>query len=76
MAALSDMEIKANVEAELRCCPNIDESRIAVRVNGGTVTLSGFVRNLFHKYGAEDAVSRVAGVAAISNDIRVWADKH
>jgi len=76
MEARSDTEIKANVEAELSCCPNIDERGIAVRVSDGTVTLSGVVRNLFHKYGAEDAVRRVAGVAAVANQIRVQADTH
>jgi osmotically-inducible protein OsmY len=35
------------------------------------VRLSGYVRNLFDKYGAEDAVRRVAGVSAIANDIIV-----
>jgi osmotically-inducible protein OsmY len=37
----------------------------------GAVRLSGYVRNLFDKYGAEDAVRRVAGVAAVANDILV-----
>jgi osmotically-inducible protein OsmY len=69
----SDSDIKHNVEAELRCCPNVDETDIAVKVTGGTVTLTGYVRNFFHKYGAEDAVKRVAGVAAIANDIQVQA---
>jgi len=71
MDARSDMELKANVEAELSCSPDIDERGIAVRVSAGTVTLSGFVRNLFDKYGAEDAVRRVAGVAAVANRISV-----
>jgi osmotically-inducible protein OsmY len=37
----------------------------------GTVTLTGLVRNLFHKYGAEDAVKRVAGVVGVANNIQV-----
>jgi osmotically-inducible protein OsmY len=69
----SDSDIKHNVEAELRCCPDVDETDIAVKVTGGTVTLTGYVRNFFHKYGAEDAVKRVAGVVAIANDIQVQA---
>jgi osmotically-inducible protein OsmY len=67
----SDDDIRKNVEAELRACPDVDETDIAVKVTHGTVTLTGFVRNLFHKYGAEDAVKRVAGVAAVANDIHV-----
>ena len=69
----SDSAIKHNVEAELRCNPNVDETDIAVKVAGGIVTLTGYVRNFFHKYGAEDAVKRVPGVAAIANDIQVQA---
>jgi osmotically-inducible protein OsmY len=69
----SDSDIKHNVEAELRCCPNVDETDIAVKVTGGIVTLTGYVRNFFHKYGAEDAVKRVAGVVAIVNDIEIQA---
>jgi osmotically-inducible protein OsmY len=67
----SDSDIKFNVEGELRCHPNIDETDIAVKVAGGIVTLTGYVRNFFHKYGAEDAVKRVAGVIAIANDIQL-----
>ncbi|MBV8342978.1 MAG: BON domain-containing protein [Gammaproteobacteria bacterium] len=76
MESRPDTEIKTHVEAELRSCPNIDESRITVRVQGGLVTLSGSVRNLFHKYGAEDAVKRIAGVSGVSNVLRVRADTH
>ena len=71
MKTRSDAEIRTAVEEELRCCPDIDESDIAVKVTGGLVTLMGFVRNFFHKYGAEDAVMRVAGVTAVANDIQV-----
>jgi osmotically-inducible protein OsmY len=68
---MSDDEIRASVEAELRACPDVDETDIAVKVTRGTVSLTGFVRSVFHKYGAEDAVKRVAGVAAVANDIQV-----
>jgi len=70
-AMRSDSDIKSNVEAELRCHPNVDESCIAVNVAAGTVTLMGYVRDFFQKYGAEDAVKRVAGVAAVANAIQV-----
>jgi osmotically-inducible protein OsmY len=67
----SDSDVKHNVEAELRCCPNVDETDIAVKVNGGIVTLTGYARNFFHKYGAEEAVKCVVGVVAIANDIQL-----
>jgi osmotically-inducible protein OsmY len=47
----------------------VDDTDIAVKVKDGVVTLSGYARNLFHTYGAEDAVKRVAGVTAVANDI-------
>jgi osmotically-inducible protein OsmY len=71
MSARADREVKQNVEAELRCHPRVDDTHIAVEVLRGAVRLSGYVRNLFDKYGAEDAVRRVGGVNAIANDIIV-----
>jgi osmotically-inducible protein OsmY len=69
----SDTDIKLNIEGEFSCCPQMDESGILVKVTDGIVVLSGYVRNFFDKYGAEDAVKRVAGVVAIANDIQVGA---
>ena len=71
MAARADREVKQAIESELRCHPHVDETHIAVEVLRGAVRLSGYVRNLFDKYGAEDAVRRIAGVNAIANDIIV-----
>jgi len=67
----SDEEIKRDVEAELRWNPQIDDTDIAVKVNGGEVTLSGFTRTYYEKYQAEQVGRRVKGVAALANDIRV-----
>jgi osmotically-inducible protein OsmY len=72
MPGRPDSDIKRSIEAELRRCLSLDENRIAVRVIGGAVTLTGRVNKHFHKYGAEDAVKRVAGVIAIANAVRVW----
>ena len=68
-----DSAIKHHVEAELKCCSNLDQTDIAVKVTGGIVTLTGYVRDFMHKYHAEDAAKRVAGVVAIANDIQVQA---
>lgn len=67
----ADGDIKRDVEAELRWSPDIDETDIAVKVNGGVVALSGFARNYYDKYQAEATVKRVAGVAGVANDIEV-----
>lgn len=67
----SDSDIKRDVEQELRWDPDIDPSDVAVAVNDGVVTLSGFVRSYMHKWEAERAAKRVAGVLAVANDIEV-----
>ncbi|RPH61757.1 MAG: BON domain-containing protein [Acidobacteria bacterium] len=67
----TDSDIKRDVEAELRWSPEIDETDIAVKVNGGVVALSGFARSYYDKYQAEATVKRVAGVAGVANDVEV-----
>ena len=71
MDVKADTQVKQEVEAELRCNPRIDDTCIAVEVMRGVVRLGGCVPSLFDKYGAEDAVRRVAGVIAVANDITV-----
>jgi osmotically-inducible protein OsmY len=67
----TDADIKRDVEAELKWDPQIDETDIAVKVNGGAVTLSGYARNYLERHQAEQTAKRVAGVAAVANDIQV-----
>ena len=67
----SDIDIKRDVEAELRWNPNIDATDIAVAVKDGVVTLSGFVRSYAQKFEAEQTAKRVNGVRAVANDIEV-----
>jgi len=67
----TDADIKRDVEAELKWDPQIDETDIAVKVNGGAVTLSGYARNYFERHQAEQTAKRVAGVSAVANDIQV-----
>jgi osmotically-inducible protein OsmY len=64
-----DSDVQRAVEAELSCHPNVDDTDIRVNVKNGVVMLSGYARNLFQKYGAEDAVKRVAGVNAVANNL-------
>lgn len=67
----SDLEIKRDVEAELAWNPELDAKDIAVKVSGGVVTLTGFAPSFADKYRAEGTTKRVAGVAAVANDIEV-----
>jgi osmotically-inducible protein OsmY len=67
----TDIEIKRDVEEELRFNPDIDATDIAVAVKSGVVTLSGFVRSYSQKWEAERIVKRVLGVTGVANDIEV-----
>ena len=67
----SDSYIKRDVEDELRWDPDIDPTDIAVSVNSGVVTLTGFSRSYMQKYQAETDAKRVAGVLGVVNDIEV-----
>jgi osmotically-inducible protein OsmY len=67
----SDSDIRRDVEDELRWDPDIDDTDIAVNVNNGIVTLTGFVRSYVQKYQAETAAKRVAGAVGVVNDIEV-----
>ena len=67
----SDNDIGKDIETELRCSPDIDDTDIAVKVNGSEVTLSGFANSYMSKYHAEIATRRINGVTAVANDIVV-----
>ena len=66
-----DSEIERDVKEELGWNPDLDAKDIAVSVDGGVVTLTGFVKSYTEKYGAEAAAKRVAGVIAVANDLEV-----
>lgn len=66
-----DADIKRDVEAELKWDPEVEETDIAIKVQNGTVTLSGFARSFHEKHQAERSVKRVTGVTAMANDLQV-----
>jgi osmotically-inducible protein OsmY len=67
----SDIEIERDVKEELQWDPDLDATNIAVAVKDGVVTLAGFVKSYTDRYEAEAAAKRVAGVAALANDLEV-----
>jgi osmotically-inducible protein OsmY len=67
----TDNEIKRDVEDELRWDPDVDPTDIGVAVKNSVVALTGFVRSYGQKFAAERAAKRVAGVAALANDLEV-----
>jgi len=69
MAARTDAEVKADVEAELAFEPYVNPSEIAVTVKDGIVTLTGWVDSYMKVVHAEEAAHRVLGVWAVANDL-------
>jgi osmotically-inducible protein OsmY len=67
----TDVDIRRDVESELRWDPSIDDTRVGVTVSNGVVTLTGDVRSYSDRLAADDIAKRVSGVRAIANDIQV-----
>ena len=67
----NDLEIQADVLAEMRWDPKINAPQIGVEVSNGVVTLSGYVESYLEKVSAEKAAKRVIGVGAIAQEIKV-----
>jgi osmotically-inducible protein OsmY len=67
----SPEQLRSDVEAELRWEPELNESHIGVRVNGGAVTITGHVPTYTQKLHAVRAVERVSGVRAVADELEV-----
>ena len=67
----TDAEIKADILAELKWDPMVDEAEVGVVVKQGVVTLTGHLNSFAEKYAAEHAARRVAGVKGIAVEIDV-----
>jgi osmotically-inducible protein OsmY len=67
----SDVEIQAEVQAELKWEPRVQATEIGVAVKDGVVTLTGWVDSYTKRWAAEEATHRVRGVKAVANDIEV-----
>jgi len=67
----TDSQLQKDVLDELAWEPSIDHGHIGVAVNGGVVTLSGFVKSYAEKMAAEKAARRVSGVRGIAEEIKV-----
>lgn len=67
----ADSDIQHDVELEIRYDPAIRSPDIGVAVRNRIVTLTGFVRSFTERFQAERDAKRVAGVAAIANELEV-----
>ncbi len=64
-------ELQQDVMDELNWEPSLDAANIGVSVDGGIVTLSGYVPSFAEKFAAERAAARVKGVRAVAEEIDV-----
>ena len=67
----TDEQIQKEVLAELKWDARVQPNEIGVAVKDGVVTLMGWVDSYTKHWAAEEAAHRVAGVAAVANDITV-----
>ena len=67
----SDQRIREDICDRLTDHPDLDPSEFDVQVQGGEVTLSGFVDDRRQKRMAEDVALTVSGVKDVQNQLRV-----
>ncbi len=67
----SDIDIEADVKAALQRDAWVDEKRIKVRVDDGTVYLEGTAEDVSARSAAEDDARAVKGVVEVVDDIAV-----
>jgi osmotically-inducible protein OsmY len=67
----TDMQLKQDIEEELRWDPKVNAAQIGVSVDHGTVSLLGSVDTYAGKRAAEEATKRVSGVRSVAQDLTV-----
>jgi osmotically-inducible protein OsmY len=67
----ADEEIQRDVQDELKWDARLQPHEIGIIVDGGVVTLTGWVDGYVKKWAAERAALRVSGVRAVANDVEV-----
>jgi osmotically-inducible protein OsmY len=67
----TDMQLKQDIEEELRWDPKVNAAQIGVSVDKGAVSLLGAVDTYAEKWAAEDAMKRVSGVRTVAQDLKV-----
>jgi len=67
----TDIQLKKDIEEELRWDPKVNSAQIGVTVESGAVSLLGAVDTYAEKWAAEDATKRVGGVRTVAQDLTV-----
>ena len=68
---ITDSQIKQGVRQVLTLDPLLKHGQVTTRVDDGVVTLSGTVPSGFERSFVEDDASRIAGVIAIDNRLKI-----
>jgi osmotically-inducible protein OsmY/uncharacterized protein (DUF2267 family) len=71
MAERDDVRLTQDIRDELDRVIDASDAHILVRVDDGAVVVTGHVPNYVDKLLADEAVSRVAGVRAVANELSV-----
>lgn len=67
----TDLELKHDIDLELRWDPQVNPAQIGVGVDHGAVSLLGQVDTYAEKWAAESAVKRVCGVRFVAENLTV-----
>jgi osmotically-inducible protein OsmY len=67
----TNTQLQQDVLQELKYEPSVDASDIGVTAKDGIVSLTGKVKNYAEKYAAVHATERVAGVRAVTDEMKV-----
>jgi osmotically-inducible protein OsmY len=73
---ITDHKLKVAAIAELDWEPSIEANHIGVAVEGGVVTLTGYVKSYLQKSQAERAVGRISGVKGLAEELEVRLPGH
>lgn len=67
----TNSELQTDVLQELKFEPSIDAAGIGVTAKDGIVSLTGYVKSYAEEYTAVHAAERVAGVKAVTDELKV-----
>jgi len=67
----SNTQLQTDVLQELKFEPSIDAAGIGVTAKDGIVSLTGYVKSYAEEYAAVHAAERVAGVKAVTDELKV-----
>jgi osmotically-inducible protein OsmY len=67
----TNVELQTDVLQEMKFEPRIDAAGIGVTAKDGIVSLTGYVKSYAEEYAAVHAAERVAGVKAVTDELKV-----